>query len=126
MTNWLHKLLNPHCSHCREERQEEKVCSSCEILKTELEALRYNNQQLISNLMEFTKPAKAPDTQPLLDFKPIASRHVPFSITQQRLELESRKKAQDLERASEQQILTEKDKKPIDQLEKELGVEDAS
>lgn len=125
MSNWFHKFFNPHCPHCRDEKVEDKVCGSCEVLKVELEALRFNNQRLIDNLMDFTKPKSEALPQPSSDFKPISSRHVPFSITQQRLELQSRRAAQDLEKASENQILTGK-KVDLDKLENELGVKDAS
>lgn len=52
MINWFHKWLNPHCAHCREE----KLCSSCDILKMQLAIVREENKKLLDTILDFTKP----------------------------------------------------------------------
>lgn len=54
--NFLHRWLNPHCENCAIERQEKKVCSSCNILKQLLEAEKFENRQLIESILALTQP----------------------------------------------------------------------
>ena len=60
MSNWIHRFFNPHCPECRAEREESRVCKSCEILKQQLETVNYEKKQLMDRLLE--KPEKeSPD-----------------------------------------------------------------
>ncbi len=112
--NWLHKLLNPHCSHCIDELREKKICSSCEILKMELSRVRDDNDRLLDRILE--KPV-----QPIESDKPAnitKPANVPWRVRQQMLEEQDRVKANLLKNAP-------KPSQSIESLEQELGVDDA-
>lgn len=109
MTNFFHKLLNPHCPHCHDEAIENKVCSSCEILKAQLERLTYENQKLLDRILE--KPTPEPVREPPQVTIP---RNIPWNVRRQMLEAEDREKAR-LMREAPKPITTE-------DLEKELDI----
>ena len=113
MIKWLHHLLNPHCPHCMEEKEAEKVCDSCETLKFQIEKLRADNDKLLSRILE--KPEIVQERlvapEPTTQLRP---RQVPWIVRRQMLEAEDRKKAQLLAQAPTPQT--------TDELEKELDI----
>lgn len=132
MIYWLHHLLNPHCEQCRDEREEQSICKTCEVLRSQLEAANREKNQLLLMLLpkqkeEFVEPAAKPEV--------IRSHHVPFSVRRQMLEDESKQRAALLKRKEEEikfvpikddNIVTTLKAQTVDELEKELGVTNAS
>lgn len=107
MRNLIHELLNPHCEHCKSEREESRVCASCETLKEQLERTNHEKRQLLDRLLE--KPEK--EAPPVLReiSKPV---NIPWNVRRQMLESEDRERAKLIAKAP---ISTE-------ELEKELDV----
>lgn len=108
MSNYFHRLFNPHCPHCIEERKEEMVCPSCEVLKEQLERANHENQRLLDKLLAEPK-AEVPQ-KPVEISRPI---NIPWNVRRQMLEAEDREKAR---------ILRDAPKPSIDDLEKELDL----
>jgi hypothetical protein len=115
MFHWLHHLLNPHCPICREAAEENKVCTSCETLKTQL-AIANDEKRMLLNAV-LVKPA--PEAQPTIDYEKVKPKMMTWNVRKQMLEAEDRKTAQILadKRADE------KINKDIEKLEKELNIE---
>lgn len=114
-----HKWFNPHCEHCREEAQENKVCVSCETLRTELAAVRYQNEQLMKNILEMVHPAPTEKgEQPQIEFKPLVNT---WRVRKQMLEENDRQTARAMREAKAQNY---ESSKSAQQLEKELLGED--
>lgn len=109
MSNWFHRFLNPHCPHCLDEDKENKVCSSCEILKQQLELMTLQNNKLLDRLT--AKPEPEPIREPPQITPP---RNIPWSVRRQMLEAEDREKAR-LMREAPKPVTTE-------ELEKELDI----
>lgn len=107
MSNWLHRLLNPHCSTCHDECELLKVCNSCEILKAQLDVTLREKDRLLSKLLDDTP--KSISQQPMEPTKPI---NIPWNVRRQMLEAEDREKARLIQNAP---ISTE-------DLEKELNL----
>lgn len=108
---FFHRLFNPHCEHCREERQETKVCSSCETLRQQLEIANHEKEKLLERILE--KPEPEVNTQPI----PVTqAKNIPWNVRRQLLEAEDRVKAKLMRDAP----------KPIEELEKDLGVAEGS
>ena len=94
MIKWIHHLFNPHCSECFEqrerEREESKVCESCETLKIQLAIVNQEKSQLLARLLDETSPKVETVTGPPQITRPIA---IPWKVRQQMLEREDRIKA---------------------------------
>ena len=108
MSNWIHRLFNPHCPHCVSDR----VCQSCETLKMEMERLRIENTMLLSKILE----EKVVETErkvaePMKEMP----RNVPWRVRQQMLEQEDRERAKLIKQAP-------KPDNSIEDLEKELNI----
>jgi len=123
LTNWIHRLLNPHCEHClrereleREERKENKICESCETLKKQLEIANHNNDRLMARLLD--KPEPIVNQAPVEISRP---KTIPWRVKQQMLEAEDRQRAIALRSAGKPDAPAPS----TEELEKELGVEDA-
>lgn len=134
----LHKLFNPHCEACHQEmieenaskiehellndqiKREEDKCETCEVLKVELEAQRFNNRELLRTIIEMNLPEKVVQVSNE-ETKPITPKHIPWAVKKAALENEDRATAKILRERAEQ---TKKDKveeaKTTEQLEKEL------
>lgn len=109
MTNFFHKLFNPHCPHCIDEARENRICGSCEILQLENERLRHEVQVLLDRILE------RPIVEPIIkqeNLKPIMPQHIPFRVRKQMLESESREQAKLLRNQSN----------TIEELEKEMNI----
>lgn len=113
--NWFHKLFHPHCDLCHAEAQENRICQSCETLKSELAAVRFQNEQLMKNILDIVHPPKPESVQvDTSNFKPLATS---WRIKQQMLEAEDRKAAQVLKEKKQEMY---ESSKTTQQLEKEL------
>jgi|SRR6185295_4826251 len=122
MIKWLHHLFNPHCDECRLEKQENKICSSCETLKLELEAERYNNRQLLDSVLKHLNPE--PVVAPVVEEKQYVPRAVSWRVKKEMLEAEDRRAAQVMKQKKSEIY---ESSKSTEQLEKELlGEDDAS
>lgn len=137
MWTWLHHLLEPHCEACALERQDKRICQSCETLKSQLATANHEKQQLLNRILELTAPAQkeSPRTEELPEqLKP---RTIPWQVRKQMLEEEDRQKAVILRQQQEAAkkaifnnpvpsgnaaLRTES----IKDLEKELGVEEGA
>lgn len=97
MSNWIHRLFNPHCPEC------DKPDMVVDELKTELASLRYERDRLLNYILE--KPQHS-GTDGILsvdgtdkgedELKPILPKIVPWHVRRQMLEAEDRVKAQQL------------------------------
>lgn len=111
MLKWLHHIFNPHCPECREEREKETICPSCEILKVQVEKLTYDNEKLLNRILE--KPEIETD-KPRVEITP--PRNIPWNVRRQILEKEDREKARLMRDAPKP------DKISTEDLEKELDI----
>jgi hypothetical protein len=109
MRNIFHEFFNPHCEHCKDERNESHVCQSCEILKSQLERLTFENSQLMNRILE--KPTIETTKEPTMVTLP--SRNVPWNVRRQMLEQEDREKAK-LIREAPNAVSTEQLEKDLD------------
>jgi hypothetical protein len=115
MFKWLHHLLNPHCEHCLDEKREEKVCPTCEVLSRQLEVSNQLNRDLLNKLTD--KPVEV-ERKFSENPSPIMSRHIPFSVRRQTLERESRIESQ-LKKEAPKPVEASKTN---EELEKEIGI----
>lgn len=119
--NWFHKFFNPHCPDCKLEREDSKICASCETLKLEIERLRLENDKLLNKILEKHTKEKISGQldEPRL---PISSGNMPWNVRRQMLEKEDRERAKLIREAPKPRT----DVKSVEDLEKELGVDNAS
>ena len=118
MINFFHRLFNPHCEHCKEEQQENRVCSSCETLREQLRIANHTNEQLISRLLEKPTVEATQQRAPQMASKPTM---VPWNVRRQMLEQEDRAKAVAMKNAA--QPNPEGPVQTIAEIEKELGLD---
>lgn len=121
--NWWHRFWNPHCEHCQEERR----CLTCDVLKIELERANYDNRKLLEQIERIVNPQPILSDQTEELPEPIRPRQVPWGIEKNILEAESRIKARILrEKAEESKQFKDqtKDRKTIEDLEKDTGISD--
>lgn len=123
MWKWIHHLLEPHCEQCKAEREENKVCSSCETYKVQLEIANYEKRELLKTVLESMKP-QVSETKVEIP-EPLKPRAIPWRIRQQMLEEEDRAKAKTIadnqKREAEAKANADRAKE-IEQLEKELNI----
>jgi len=110
---WIHRLFNPHCTHCIEERE----CGTCKTLQAQLDFVQTQNKVLLERLMptsigEIPSELKIPE--------PINKLPVPWHVKRRILEEQDRHEAQLLK---DKQVEL-KNAKSIPELEKALKVED--
>ena len=104
MSNWVHRLFNPHCEHCLDER----VCKSCETLKEQLESVNHEKNKLLDKLL--TPPVAEVVAGPVREVTtPV---NVPWNVRRQMLEREDRERAKLMRNAPI----------PTEDLEKELNI----
>lgn len=116
MSNFLHRWLNPHCVDCNAERQESKLCMSCETLKDQLARVNDEKKQLLESILE-----KPKEEEPrILEKEEIQSKYVPWRVRQAALEAEDRQKAMLLKKKQEE--LKGTPKVDTSELEKELEI----
>jgi hypothetical protein len=119
LTKFFHEMWNPHCEHCMELAREDKICSSCEILKSSLATLTDENRRLMSVITN--KPEKTEPVQDTRELKPVMPRNLPFSMRRQMLEAEDRAAAKLLKNNPTSPGKIE----GVDELEKELDIAQA-
>jgi len=89
-------------------------CTTCEVLRDQLDKSEVERRELLARLLEKDKPE--PSIQPAEEMKPITPQFIPWRVKQQMLEAEDRQRAK----------LMKDRTKEIAELEKEMGVSDAS
>jgi len=115
ITKFFHEFLNPHCEHCMEKERDEKVCDSCETLKSQIARLQFENDKLLDRILE--KPKEVEVKVDTSELKPITPRGaLNWRVKQQMLEAEDRERAKLLKNAPI----------PTEELEKELDVAEQS
>lgn len=93
---------------------EELPCNTCEVLREQLANSERERRELLNRLLE---PSRAEPPSTIAERpEPIQPQFTPWRVRQQMLEAEDRKKAQ---------LMRDKNEE-IENLEKELGVKDAS
>ena len=139
--NWLQRLLYPTPTSCptceilktlvnnlQAEIQELKnvECRTCDTLKIQLGIEQSEKRKLLEHIINPPKPdVPAVDMTPQLPIKP---KHVPWTMRQQKLEADSRAEAQRLraeQDAKANEILTDKQKE-IHDLETDVGLKEAT
>lgn len=116
MLKFFHHLLNPHCPECAAEREEKKVCNSCDILKLELARLQLERDKLLDRILE--KPVTVERTIAPEPSTRILPKALPWAVRRQMLEAEDRERARLMKQA-------EKDNAPhadVKELERELDI----
>lgn len=116
--HFLHRIKNPHCAECAQDLR----CKNCDTLRELLDSERYNNKQLLNSLLEQFAPKPVLQQVQQEQQVPVA-RSIPWRVRQQMLEAEDRKKA---ELIREQNRERTESRKSTEELEKELGISDAS
>lgn len=96
--NWFHKFFNPHCPDCIEKEN----CRSCDTLRTMLDQANLEKKQLLQTVLEFNKPIKEETTPAVEEFKPLASRAMPWNVRKRLLETEDRKSAELIRKKQEE------------------------
>lgn len=91
---WLHHLFNPHCQLCEEKEQDKKICLSCETLRTELAAVRFENRQLMESILKQLEPAVPHATTMEVKQPDVVQRAAGWRWKKQELESNDRKAAQ--------------------------------
>lgn len=109
MSNFLHRWLNPHCPHCKEELEYARVCLSCETLRAQLEISRLETKRLLDRILE--KPE--PET-PRAPMEISVPKNIPWNVRRQMLEREDRERAKLMKAAPKPES--------VEDLEKELDL----
>lgn len=94
-------------------------CASCEVLRAQLDESNRERKQLLQVILD--KDRTPVETTREIEPQPLKPSFVPWRVRQQMFEAEDRKKAQ-LMREKSDEIRASK----INELEKELGVEDGT
>jgi hypothetical protein len=122
MISWIHRLLNPHCEHCRTELEESRVCKSCETLKVQLEIANYEKKQLLEAVLNSTKPNDLSERNER-EYEPLKPKSIPWAIRKQMLEAEDREKAKLMSKQTTNEVHIDNDlTNEIAKMEAELGV----
>lgn len=105
MTNFFHRLFNPHCPDCRADA----ICESCETLRIEIARLRDENSKLLDRILEKPEKVEIRAAAPAMINRP----NVPWNVRRQMLEAEDRERAK---------LMKQVEKADVADLEKELDV----
>ena len=127
---FFHEFLHPHCQHCQEEKIQEieqneinRICPSCESLKMQLSLVNQQNEKLLNKLV--TEKEEIIPTQQEQPRVLNTKGFIPFNVIRNRLETESRIKAQELNAQNKAQTGAAKPDETTAKLETELGIENA-
>jgi hypothetical protein len=124
MFKFIHHLLNPHSPDCLNERQESRICDSCETLKIELNRLRQDNEKLLNRILNpISTEIPTIDESELKPIRP-PTTHVAWRVRRQALEAESRATAKLMREVDKQSTSQLTSPMTTEELEKELGVND--
>jgi hypothetical protein len=119
MTNFFHKLLNPHCEQCKEEQEDKKFNIAIDVLQSEIASLRHEKQILLQALL----PKEEPIYKESNSVPQIINKSKSWRVRQQMLEEADREKARAIQRSKEDAKLAAKS---TEELESELLGNDAS
>jgi hypothetical protein len=120
---WIHHVFNPHCSECAIEL----ACPNCEELREILVNDRLEKRRLLDVIVQLAGPAKAEETvKSDIKFQPIARPS--WRARAAKLEKEDRERFAKNQEAKVQieSVLIDNKQLSTDELEKELGIEDAT
>ncbi len=120
--DWIHHLINPHCLHCQEIREENLVCKSCEILKQQLEIANYEKKQLLDSIVNSLRPRE--ETAKEINYEAVRPKMTAWKVQRQMLEAEDRERARILREQNKlDDISMDKDLNlEIEELEKRVGI----
>ena len=149
MFKWLHRILEPHCPECKAEVDESKFCRSCETLQHQLSVSEADRRKLLDLIIELNRKPELQAVPESAKPEELRPRTIPWRVQKQMLEAEDRRLAQVLQeraRTMANQVHTDDktavniqrgesggltaiigDKsstESIEQLEKELGIDD--
>ena len=116
---FFHEIMNPHCEHCEHERMElyhHERCKACDVFQQQLAVANNHIDELLNKIGKVEEETTAPVNETR---QVIQTRHVPWTVKRQMLETESKAKAIALSKMAKPDEVTEN-------LEKELGIKDAS
>lgn len=108
---WLHRLLNPHCEHCREQEREAKHCNNCDMWKQEVARLQIENDRLLERILNPPTKDETSKSTDINEFKPIVPRSIPWNERRKLLEQEDKNRAQ---------LLKQNSASDMDKLEEEI------
>lgn len=94
-------------------------CETCEVLKRQMDHLRFENQRLTQTIIQIAAPAPVEPLGKPVEYKPIQTATVPWRVKQQMLEAEDRE-ANRLRKEKEKE--REVNKMTTEELEAELGI----
>lgn len=94
-------------------------CKSCEILKQQLEITNNEKKDLLDTLLNLMRPKVAP--QENIELEPLKPKFM--SITRRRVALENSAR---IRAQASKSLLAATEETPLEQLEREVGVSDAS
>lgn len=115
LLDWYQQYLDIRQAH-----KVEKVCESCETLRSQLATANHEKEILLARIME--KPEKEPErtTAPPMQH-PLRPRAMPWGVKRQMLEQEDREKARAMREAPKPDTITpEVTKEEIAEFEKEV------
>lgn len=93
LLDWYERYLE-----IRESHKTEKVCESCETLKSQLATVNHEKSLLMARIME--KPEIVPEREKAPEMKfPITAQRMPWRVRQQMLEQNDREKARAIREA---------------------------
>lgn len=98
-------------------------CVNCEFLKDQLEENRIDRDKLLTALLSINSSPNVVVEKPLEDIKPIMPKEIPWRIRREMLEANDRDSARKKKLAEE---IIKESARPIEDLERELGVDNAS
>jgi len=112
MSNFFHRLLNPHCVDCKDNDPVEVLCE-------QLQFLRNENDRLLEVIVNFNKPIFKEQEVPARSEEPkeIRTQTLPWRVRQQMLEQEDARKAEVLRSLDDN-----KGSISIEELEKEMDI----
>lgn len=112
LVGWIHHLFNPHCEECLQER----VCSSCEVLKEQLAAVNREKQQMLDAILSRDKvDITGGETKVVSPESINQGKYVPWHVRRQMLEAEDRAQAAIIAKKKKEEV-------EIAKLEKEVGI----
>lgn len=127
MSNFFHRLLNPHCEHCAMEEekkfQRDSYNPTIELLKDEINRLQRINDSLVARLENNLNPVEVTDKPVESESKlpvPITPRKTSWEVKKRELEAEDRHRARVLRKLQESGVDVDKPM-PLSDLEKEIS-----
>jgi len=89
LSNWFHKLLNPHCEECLRITQ----CEHCNDLRSLLEMERSDKTKILTALLNFNKPIVSESNEIIEKTEPYIPKITNWRVRREMLENEDRQSA---------------------------------